>query len=243
MGKAGFQIVSTRPKLAPDLKNDPGFMSVYEACSPYTMTSPERMYMLYQSVKYIVSNSVAGDFVECGVWKGGSSMVIAKTLLLNSVSNRVLYLYDTFEGMSEPSEIDKDQRGTSAKELLESSSKIDSDSIWCYSTIDEVKRNLISTGYPSDKIRYVKGKVEETIPGVKPEKIALLRLDTDWYESTRHELIHLYPHLSKDGVLIIDDYGYWEGARKAVDEYFSSNNIKELLHRIDETGRIMVRRD
>jgi hypothetical protein len=85
------------------------------------------------------------------------------------------------------------------------------------------------------------GKVEDTIPADIPEKIALLRLDTDWYESTKHELIHLFPRLQKGGVLIIDDYGFWKGARKAVDEYFAENNIQILLNRIDDTGRMAIK--
>ena len=72
-----------------------------------------------------------------------------------------------------------------------------------------------------------------------PKQIALLRLNTDWFESTYHELVHLYPLLSKGGVLIIDDYGHWQGARKAVDTYFKEQGIYPLLHRIDYTGRIM----
>jgi O-methyltransferase len=87
------------------------------------------------------------------------------------------------------------------------------------------------------------GKVEDTFPKDTPDKIAILRLDTDWYESTRHELIHLYPKLSIGGVLIIDDYGHWEGARKAVDEYINDNTLRILLNRIDYTGRIAVKMD
>jgi hypothetical protein len=98
-----------------------------------------------------------------------------------------------------------------------------------------------STGYPRDRITYVQGKVEETIPAVIPDKISILRLDTDWYASTRHELVELFPRLSIGGVLIIDDYGYWRGARLAVDEYFSQGAAQMLLHRIDYTGRIGVK--
>jgi hypothetical protein len=98
-----------------------------------------------------------------------------------------------------------------------------------------------STGYPSDLINYVEGKVEETIPVNAPDQISLLRLDTDWYESTKHELIHLYPRLVEGGVLIIDDYGHWQGARRAVDEYIEENNLPLLLCRIDYTGRITVK--
>jgi hypothetical protein len=100
---------------------------------------------------------------------------------------------------------------------------------------------MYETGYDREKISFVKGKVEETIPDNAPQSISLLRLDTDWYESTRHELIHLYPRLSHGGVIIIDDYGHWLGARKAVDEYIEQNNLCLLLNRLDYTGRIGVK--
>ena len=109
---------------------------------------------------------------------------------------------------------------------------------WCLALEDEVAANLRLTRYPDTQLHFVKGKVEETIPGKIPDQIALLRLDTDWYASTRHELIHLYPRLQKNGVLLLDDYGYWQGSRKATDEYFQD---KVLLHRIDNTGRILLK--
>jgi len=107
--------------------------------------------------------------------------------------------------------------------------------------LEEVRHNLSNVGYPDDRIKLVKGLVEATLPNKAPSKIALLRLDTDWYESTRHELIHLYPRLAQRGVLIIDDYGHWEGAQKAVDEYIRDNNLPVLLNRIDYTGRIAIK--
>ena len=112
--------------------------------------------------------------------------------------------------------------------------------IWCYAGLDEVRDNVLSTGYPEDKIHLVKGKVEDTIPGTLPGLLALLRLDTDWYESTKHELQFLYPLLHESGVLILDDYGYWDGARKAVDEYFEAFPNPPFLHRIDRSGRMIV---
>jgi hypothetical protein len=105
--------------------------------------------------------------------------------------------------------------------------------------MEDVRANLLSTGYPAEKIHLIKGKVEDTIPGTLPRGLSILRLDTDWYESTRHELIHLYPLLHPKGVLIIDDYGDWQGAKKAVDEYFKESEI--FLHRIDRTGRIAIK--
>ena len=103
-----------------------------------------------------------------------------------------------------------------------------------------MKESVGSINYPAHKIHFIKGKVEDTIPEQSPEKIALLRLDTDWYESTKHELIHLFPRLAIGGVIIIDDYGHWQGARKAVDEYLAEHQIALMLHRVDVTARIGI---
>jgi hypothetical protein len=205
---------------------------------PFTMTSEERIACLINAVTYVATRKVEGDIAECGVWRGGSMMTIALTLLAHGDTTRSLYLYDTFEGMSSPTKIDKNYRDESAESQLKSQEK--GTGIWCYASLEEVTENLLSTGYPSDKIHFVQGKVEDTIPGTTPKKLSLLRLDTDWYESTKHELVHLYPALDKKGVLIIDDYGHWKGSKKAVDEYFQENDLDVYLHRIDYTGRIAV---
>jgi len=150
---------------------------------------------------------------------------------------RQLFLFDTFDGMSAPTDEDRHAKsGELAAGMLDKSHK--SELIWCHAPLEEVKRNMASTGYPSDRVTYVRGRVEETIPAAAPAQISVLRLDTDWYASTRHELEHLYPRVVPGGVLIIDDYGYWAGARKAVDEYF---NGSLFLSRIDDTGRIAVK--
>jgi O-methyltransferase len=204
------------------------------------MTSPERLAALCIAVEYVVANSIEGAFVECGVWRGGSSMAAAWTLGLSQTFDMDMYLFDTFEGMSTPSREDVDtSTGRLAEELLSTSDR--DEEIWAYAPLEEVKANLERTGYPMDKVHLVRGMVEDTIPRTIPDQISLLRLDTDWYESTRHELTHLYPRLSNNGILIIDDYGAWAGARKAVDEYFALNEIRPFLSRIDSTGRIYVK--
>lgn len=208
----------------------------------FTMTSLERRFHLLQSVRYVVQHRLPGAMVECGVWRGGSMMLVAQTLMACGDTSRDLYLYDTFEGMSEPTEADRDFAAASAASRLESEAGIKADSaVWAISGLDEVKRNMASTGYPSERIHYIQGKVEDTIPATVPDQIALLRLDTDWYESTAHELAHLYPRLIRCGVMIIDDYGFWQGARKAVDEFLSASPDKLLLHRIDNTGRALIK--
>jgi O-methyltransferase len=212
-------------------------VDTYNIVKEYTMTSAERIASLCNAVRYLVKNNIKGDIVECGVWRGGSTMAAIDTLIKAGDTAREVYLYDTFEGMPEPSELDKASfTGTSAAELLEQNPDVK-----CVSTLDEVQHNVGSLKYPAKLVHYVKGKVEETIPGTIPAKIALLRLDTDWYESTAHELKHLYPLLVPGGVIIIDDYGHWEGARKAVDEYIANNKLPLLLNRIDYTGRIGIK--
>jgi hypothetical protein len=206
-----------------------------------TMTSPERIFSLIEATKYIISSGIEGDIVECGVWRGGSVMAILNTLKAMMSSDKHIYLYDTFDGMSEPTSEDVSIDGSSAKELLNESEKDDQSIIWAYSGMEVVKKNILSVGYEQEKIHFVKGKVEDTIPETMPDKISLLRLDTDWYESTKHELKHLFPRLSKGGILILDDYGHWQGARKAADEYFSYNHVSIFLSRADYTGRIAVK--
>ncbi len=237
----GYQITSVEVPLQPDMAADTIFVSLYNEVRPFTMTSPERLYSLYQSVQYVVSNKIPGDFVECGVWKGGSCMMMALILKRLGVNDRKIFLYDTFEGMSEPTEADKQFNGQAANDLLNHSVKEDENSVWCYSTLEEVQSNVFSTGYDPQNFIITKGKVEDSIPGVIPGRIALLRLDTDWYESTYHELIHLYPVLSENGIMIIDDFGHWEGAKKAVIQYFEERNMYPLIQRVDYTGRILVK--
>jgi O-methyltransferase len=209
---------------------------------PFTMTSLARMAGLVNAVNYIVDRKIPGDIAECGVWQGGSMMVIAKILLARGDRTRSLYLYDTFEGMPPPSAHDKSYDGVSAARQIENDPGLKAGNKWCYASLEDVRANLLSTGYPAEKLHFIKGKVEDTIPKTLPSQIAILRLDTDWYESTKHELVHLYPLLNRDGVLVIDDYGHWQGAKKAVDEYFANQPGNIFLHRIDNTGRATIKR-
>jgi hypothetical protein len=205
------------------------------------MTSKEAMYSLYSSIKYVVKAKIPGDFVECGVWKGGNIMLMAHILNNLKVYNKKIFLYDTFTGMTKPSKIDLKIRDSfCALDKWKRYQKKGYNS-WCYASLKEVQNNTFSVGYPKKNLIFVKGKVEDTIPKIIPKKISILRLDTDFYSSTKHELIHLFPRLSKGGVLIIDDYGYWAGAKKAVDEYFEKNKISILLTRIDSTVRLGIK--
>jgi len=209
--------------------------------APYTMTSLERQASLVGAVDHVVKHGIAGDIVECGVWRGGSMMLVALALMARGDTSRDLVLFDTFEGMSAPTDRDRGPNGESAQVLLEHTGR--DQWLWGVASLEDVKANMVSTGYPQERLHFVKGKVEDTIPGTIAERIALLRLDTDWYESTKHELTHLYPRLSRNGILIVDDYGHWRGSREAVDEYFAASEEPVYLHRVDYTARLLVKRD
>jgi hypothetical protein len=206
---------------------------------PYTMTSPQRVQALILATRYVARRRIAGAFVECGVWRGGSMLATARTLRDAGDPGRDLYLFDTFSGMPEPGPEDvRAHDGASAARLLQEPGE---DQTRAEASLATVKATMALSDHDPARIHYVVGKVEETIPGAAPPHIALLRLDTDWYESTRHELNHLFPRLAVGGVLIIDDYGWWAGARRAVDEYFAAHSAPILLNIIDDTGRIGVR--
>lgn len=208
---------------------------------PYTMTSSERIHALCSATRYIEEANIPGAIVECGVWRGGSMMAVARTLACLGRNERDLYLFDTFEGMSEPGVHDVATTGESARVLLDRASRTEDDLVWCYAPLERVAQAMALTNYPQARIHLIPGRVEDTLQTSAPDRIALLRLDTDWYESTRHEMQQLFPRLSRGGVLILDDYGHWQGARRAVDEYLCEHQVKLFLNQIDYTGRIGVK--
>ena len=231
---AGFEIVNLRQPLRTGLPTDfsQADIAAYFRVRPYTMTSAERIFALRRVVEYLIAGGLPGAIVECGVWKVGSMMAIAESLLECGVRDRDLYLFDTFRGMTEPTVDDpawthevwrQHERG------------------WAVVPLKLVRANLTSTGYPSDRLHYVVGRVEDTLPDHAPAAICLLRLDTDFYESTKHELSTLYPRLVSGGVLIIDDYGSFEGSRKATNEFLRAQPKQVLLNRIDSDARIAIK--
>ena len=199
------------------------------------------MFALYKSVQYIQEAGIEGDIVECGVWRGGSMMVVAEALRLFPGPPRVLHLFDTYKGLPKPTTDDIDIWGHAANSWWEKKRTSDFSSDWARAHIDEVRSNMAQTGMPNDSVRYIKGMVEDTIPERAPARIALIRLDTDWYASTKHGLVHLFPRLSHNGVLIIDDYGHFKGAKKAVDEHWKAAKVSSMLTRIDYTGRLAIK--
>jgi Macrocin-O-methyltransferase (TylF). len=238
-GPGAPKSTSKRPKPKFRRFHDEAARATMRASKPWTMTSYDRLFALIVAVRYVEANRIDGDIVECGVWRGGSMQAIARTLLEVGCDDRELHLFDTFEGMPPPSDADRRiSGGPTAKEMLEAQPR--TGLVWAVAGLEDVKAGMAKTAYPTERIHYHQGRVQDTIPGDAPERIALLRLDTDWYESTRHELEHLYDRLSPGGVLIIDDYDYWEGSRKAVDEFIAATNARLLLVPID-TGRIAVK--
>jgi O-methyltransferase len=218
---------------------EPEFLAAYDLCGPRSTTSVDALYALWRSVEYVVRCGIAGDYVECGVFRGGSTMLAAMALEHLGEATRTLHVYDTFEGMTAPTERDVDFAGRTPHAHLKAWGARTMAGM-TNSPIEEVRQNLALTGLAAERFVLVKGKVEETLPAAAPPgPISILRLDTDWYESTKHELVHLFPRLSKGGVLIVDDYGFWRGSRDACDEYFKENAIPILLTRLDRLGAVI----
>ena len=235
---AQLQAIEDDKKQAPG-DEDALTKEIVARTSEYTMTSPVKRVALIAAVRHIARTGLSGDIVECGVWRGGSIHVIARALHAEGVHDRDIHLFDTFEGMTEPGNQDvKIKDGRSAQEILDVSRK--TQWIWAIASLEDVQEGLRTLDYPYERFHFVQGPVEETIPDRAPERIALLRLDTDWYESTKHELEHLYHRIVPGGVLIIDDYGSWEGSRKATNEFLATLDDPPLMLRAG-TGRIGVK--
>ena len=224
-----------------ELENDERILINKIINNNLSMTSTERLISTLIAVKYVCNSNIRGDFVECGVWRGGNSIVALHALnKLNS--NKKLWMFDTFAGMTEPTQYDFDNH-TGLKAINEYKSKISEDhNEWCYASIEDVKSNIKEYQKQID-IKFVKGDILKTLrtDANIPKSISVLRLDTDWYESTKLELEILYPKLQKGGVLLIDDYGHWGGCKKAVDEYFLNSINKPILIPSDYTGRIAIK--
>lgn len=233
-----------RGAAAPDLTEsvglEPEFLAIWDVCRPLTMTSVARGYALFKAAEHITKMGLSGDLVECGVWRGGSAMVLAMSMQHFGDASRQLHLFDTFAGMTEPGVFD---RSASSGQLLfdrwRAGRRHDGGNDWARGTLDEVKQNLGLTGYAMDRVSFHVGDVRHTLAEAMIPVIALLRLDTDFYESTKAELEHLYPRVVKGGFVIVDDYGHFLGAKKAVDEYLQTNGVTPFLHRIDYTGRLI----
>lgn len=235
-------VFSTKHKLElhdypiPDIDADYAFTELFRLARDFSMTGKDAMFALYQSVRYVVESDIPGAIVECGVWRGGSALLAALTLRKLG-AERPIYLYDTFEGMTRPSAADVDVEGGRASDYI---AEYGDDGKWCYASVDEVRATFDSHGFGSEVV-LVAGDVADTLrTDVSAEQIAVLRLDTDWYESTKLEMELLYPKLSSGGVLIVDDYGHWRGSQQAVDEYFATRR-RPLLNRVNNQVRLAIK--
>lgn len=226
------------PKYPQDFQ--PFTRRLWDLVSPYTMTTQERVVNLEYAVRYLVAAGIPGDIVECGVGAGGSMMATAYTLLDLGVRDRRLLLYDTYRGMAEPTDDDVSVFGKPAKRKYERRMK-DGVSTWHNYPLPDVERNLARSGYPADRLQFIEGYVQDTLPGNDSAVIALLRLDTNLYESTKAEMEYLFPKLAPGGVLLIDDYYRWLGQRKAIDDYLAGRGIHLLLVRVDDHSAMGIK--
>ena len=214
-------------------------INIINISKKFSMTGEKRMYLLCEAVRQVKEKNLKGDFVECGVWKGGNIILLNKLCEIYNLDKKI-YAYDTFDGMSEPEVVDKDYKNNLAQVLMNENVKSSkNDNIHCFSSYDEVHQNVNKFSNTSN-VKFIKGKVEDTlkIKSNLPAEISILRLDTDFYSSTKIELETLYERLVSGGILIIDDYGHWQGARKAVDEFFTK---KPWLHVVDYTCRYVIK--
>jgi hypothetical protein len=201
---------------------------VWETTKPYTLLSADRVINNIHSINEVIHKNIPGDIVEIGVWKGGSVMSMLMALN-NNGERRHVHLYDTFEGMTPPTEYDiLTNHNVHYDVVIETEPRHK-----CKVELESVKQNVSSVRYPPYYIHYHVGDIMKTTE--YPLAIALLRLDTDFYDSTKFELEHFYPLVSSGGIIIIDDYGFWKGSRKATDEFLIDKpNI--VLNKIDNTG-------
>jgi hypothetical protein len=223
--------------------SDAFFIDLLRKITPHTLTlaaGVEAPWALYQSLEYLVRNNIPGDIVECGVWSGGSMLLAAHALIHFGDTSRRIWLYDTFDGIPKPDPVDARWDGTPALHTWEHFRK--TGRRWGYGgTRDHVRQVVCASGYPADQFVFVEGLVEDTLPASRPNRIALLRLDTDLYRSTYHELTHLYPLLPTGGILILDDDGGFQGVGRAADQYFTETRQPVFLPRINAGVRLLVK--
>lgn len=196
---------------------------IIEFVSPYTLLSHERLYNILKCIEILEKENIPGDLIEIGVYKGGAIMAMALKCM-QLASNRKIIAYDTFEGMTVPTSHDISYKGTIADEK--------DPNLQCKSSFEQTKANIDKTGYPN--VEYVKGDILLQKKEEVPQTIALLRLDTDWYESTKYELDIFEPNVMKGGFVIVDDYGHWLGCKKAVDEFLELQPYEKIS--VDYTG-------
>ena len=240
--ETALRLSPLRQRIYADFSDDE--RSIYSASQQNLCGSPEAIVTLIRAVDRVIEHRIPGALVECGVYMGGNIEVMVRALQRHGVSDRDVYLYDTFAGMPKPEERDDEAPGGVASaswEAHRTEQDGDKGSNWMKAGVELVRQRINPLGYPDEHLHFIKGMVEDTIPATMPEQIAILRLDTDFYASTKHELEHLYPRLSPGGVLIIDDYGAFPGSRMATDEYSAGHGLNWFLHRVDAHVRLVVK--
>jgi hypothetical protein len=240
---SGFEIARAASAYPDIEQGEKDFLKHYGAARPFTLTSVPLMFSMYAATQYVSSAGIEGDIVECGVWRGGSAMLAASMLAERKDVSRKFYLYDTYDCSWEAPAANDHliYERTGSHPPLRDGKLVIGGAFASNTSLNDVRENMRSTGYPMEKMVLVEGMVQDTIPKSIPSKISLLRLDTDFFESTYHEMVHLYPLLQPGGVLIVDDYGKHKGATDAVDLYFRETGAKILLNRIDIQGRIAIK--
>ncbi len=235
----GYELINKNQKIAELSESDKDLINLV---SNYSMTPQIRIFNLLQSLRHLKHKNIEGDYVECGVWKGGNLILFKKFLENeNQKEKKSIYAFDTFEGMTEPDKNDYDLSNHLDAIDLMKSDKNKSSNIWGVCSIENVKKNLSKNLKNLNGINLIKGPVEKTLTIKEniPDCISLLRLDTDWYSSTKKELEVLYEKVTPGGIIIIDDYGHWGGAKKAVDEFFKDKYV--WMHYVDYACRLIIK--
>jgi O-methyltransferase len=208
---------------------DEEFWHVVDRARPYTMLTIEALHEIHQAIRYLARSGVPGDLVECGVFMGGGVFAAAEWASAAGLASRRFFLYDTFCGFPDGTAPETDFQGNVLK-------------MYPHPHFRQIAEDVVGRcAWPRDRFVFVEGDVARTLPETRPSRIALLRLDTDDYASTRVELELLYPLLSPGGVIMIDDYGHFRGSRRATDEFLAGLDPQPLLHRVSYAVRSGVK--
>jgi len=234
--------VNSRSEGAP-IELEPADIEIvnYVRSNNLSMGSTQNLYATALACRYIVNMEIEGDFVECGVYRGGHS-IIAAEIFKRFGANKKVFLFDKFRGMTEPGEKDFQLYSETPALLKYKANKKQDHVSWAYSSLGEVRNNFHKLKLADSNVIFIEGDVLQTIPSNMKlfKSISFLRLDTDWFDSTKIELDFFYPILSKSGVIVVDDYGSWEGSKRATDEYFYGKN-RPFFSLIDGGARLGIK--
>lgn len=193
----------------------------------FTMIGDKRLNNIQFCVENVLKNNIAGDLIETGVWEGGATILMRAILKVNGDTNRKVWVADSFQGLPKPN-ISLYPADVAWQKIGELS--------YLSVSLDKVKSNFAHFGLLDSQVIFLKGWFKDSLPTAPIEKLAVLRLDGDLYESTIDALIHLYPKLSIGGYIIIDDYGHWPSCAQAINDYRKLHNIDDVMEKIDYTG-------